>query len=48
MAMRMKLTDAALKYASALANGYSDPTTLHEVYTIPRPKIRSTNSSAIN
>ena len=23
------LTDAALKYASALANGYSDPTKLH-------------------
>ena len=33
------LADAALKYASALANGYSDPTKLHEVYTIPRPKI---------
>lgn len=32
------LVDAALKYASALANGYSDPTKLHEVYTIPRPK----------
>jgi murein L,D-transpeptidase YcbB/YkuD len=30
------LTQAALKYASALANGYSDPTQLHEVYTIPR------------
>lgn len=29
------LTKAALKYASALANGYSDPTKLHEVYTIP-------------
>ena len=29
------LTEAALKYASALANGYSDPTKLHEVYTIP-------------
>ena len=29
------LTQAALKYASALANGYSDPTKLHEVYTIP-------------
>ena len=26
---------AALKYASALANGYSDPNKLHEVYTIP-------------
>src|SRR3954471_10340012 len=31
------LVSAALKYASALANGYSDPTKLHEVYTIPRP-----------
>ena len=30
------LTAAALRYASALANGYSDPTQLHEVYTIPR------------
>jgi len=33
------LTDAALKYASALANGYADPTQLHEVYTIPHPKV---------
>jgi murein L,D-transpeptidase YcbB/YkuD len=33
------LTAAALKYASALANGYSDPTQLHEVYTIPHPKV---------
>ena len=33
------LTDAALKYASALANGYSDPGQLHEVYTIPRSRI---------
>jgi murein L,D-transpeptidase YcbB/YkuD len=32
------LVDAGLKYASALANGYSDPTKLHEVYTIPTPK----------
>jgi murein L,D-transpeptidase YcbB/YkuD len=32
------LASAALKYASALANGYSDPTKLHEVYTIPRSK----------
>ena len=32
------LVEAALKYASALANGYSDPTKLHEVYTIPRAK----------
>jgi murein L,D-transpeptidase YcbB/YkuD len=29
------LTQAALKYASALANGYADPAKLHEVYTIP-------------
>jgi murein L,D-transpeptidase YcbB/YkuD len=29
------LTEAALKYASALANGYADPAKLHEVYTIP-------------
>ena len=33
------LTDAAMKYASALANGYSDPSQLHEVYTIPHPKV---------
>ena len=32
------LVQAGLKYASALANGYADPTKLHEVYTIPRPK----------
>jgi murein L,D-transpeptidase YcbB/YkuD len=32
------LVSAALKYASALANGYSDPTKLYEVYTIPRAK----------
>ena len=30
------LAQAALRYASALANGYSDPKNLHEVYTIPR------------
>jgi murein L,D-transpeptidase YcbB/YkuD len=30
------LAQAALKYASALANGYSDPNKLFEVYTIPR------------
>ena len=33
------LTQAALKYASALANGYTDPNKLHEVYTIPRAKV---------
>ena len=32
------LVQAALKYASALSDGYSDPTQLHEVYTIPHPK----------
>jgi murein L,D-transpeptidase YcbB/YkuD len=32
------LVAAALKYASALADGYSDPEKLHEVYTIPRSK----------
>ena len=31
-----ELTQAALKYAAALANGYSDPKKLFEVYTIPR------------
>ena len=30
------LTQAALKYASALANGYANPNKLHDVYTIPR------------
>ncbi len=33
------LTQAALKYASALANGYADPTQLHEVYTIPQEHV---------
>ena len=31
------LTDAALRYAQALSHGYSDPTKLYPVYTIPRP-----------
>jgi L,D-transpeptidase YcbB len=31
------LTQAALKYAEALARGYSDPTKMFEVYTLPRP-----------
>ena len=31
------LTQAALKYAQALAHGYSDPTKIYPVYTIPRP-----------
>jgi murein L,D-transpeptidase YcbB/YkuD len=33
------LTQAALRYASALANGYADPVKLHDVYTIARPKV---------
>lgn len=33
------LTKAALDYASALARGRVDPTSLHEVYTLPRPKL---------
>jgi len=32
------LTGAALKYASALAQGYADPKKISAVYTIPRPK----------
>ena len=33
-----QLVQAALKYANALANGYSDPKKLFEVYEIPRPE----------
>jgi murein L,D-transpeptidase YcbB/YkuD len=32
------LTRAALRYASALARGYSDPGKISAIYTIPRPK----------
>jgi murein L,D-transpeptidase YcbB/YkuD len=32
------LTKAALKYAEALAHGYSDPRKVNAVYTIPRPR----------
>ena len=32
------LTQAALRYADALARGYSDPARIFPVYTIPRPK----------
>jgi murein L,D-transpeptidase YcbB/YkuD len=31
------LTQAALRYAEALAHGYADPTKISDVYTIPRP-----------
>lgn len=33
------LTRSALRYAGALAKGASDPTKLHEIYTIPRPRV---------
>ena len=32
-------TKAALDYAGALAQGRVDPASLHEVYTLPRPKV---------
>ena len=32
------LTKSALKYAAALAQGYSDPKKVAEIYTVPRPK----------
>jgi murein L,D-transpeptidase YcbB/YkuD len=32
------LTTAAIRYASALAQGYADPTKISAVYTIPRPR----------
>ena len=31
------LTDAALRYAAALAHGYADPRKINALYTIPRP-----------
>lgn len=33
------LSQSALRYASALAKGASDPTKLHAIYTIPQPRI---------
>lgn len=33
------LTAAALRYASALAQGYSDPKKLSGIYSVPRPKV---------
>jgi murein L,D-transpeptidase YcbB/YkuD len=33
------LTKAALGYAKALARGYADPAALHQVYTLPGPKV---------
>ena len=32
------LTQSALRYASALAQGAADPAKLHEIYTLPRPQ----------
>lgn len=32
------LTGTALRYATALASGASDPTKLNEIYTLPRPR----------
>ncbi|MGF7153574.1 L,D-transpeptidase family protein [Novosphingobium gossypii] len=32
------LTQSALRYASALARGATDPTKLYDVYTVPRPR----------
>ena len=34
----LALTSAALRYADALARGYSDPKKLNSIYTVPRPK----------
>jgi len=33
------LTKSALRYAAAVAQGVSDPTKLHAIYTVPRPKL---------
>ncbi|HET7577202.1 MAG TPA: L,D-transpeptidase family protein [Sphingomicrobium sp.] len=33
------LTDAALRYAGALARGYTDPAKISDIYTIPRPRV---------
>ncbi len=33
------LTQSALRYAGALAKGASDPKKLHEIYTIPQPRV---------
>lgn len=32
------LTQSALRYATAVAQGASDPTKLYEIYTVPRPR----------
>lgn len=33
-----QLTQSALRYASALARGATDPTKLYDIYTVPRPR----------
>lgn len=35
------ITKQALAYASALAHGATDPTKLYDVYTVPRPRVRT-------
>lgn len=34
-----EMTEVALRYAGALAQGASDPTKLYDVYTVPRPRV---------
>ena len=41
------LTKAALRYASALAQGYADPKRISAVYTIPRPKAELAKGLAV-
>jgi len=38
-ARELALTKAALSYASALAQGYSDPKKVSAIYSLPRPKV---------
>ena len=38
-ARELALTKAALSYASALAQGYSDPKEVSAIYSLPRPKV---------
>jgi len=40
------LTSAALRYASALARGYTDPAKINSIYTIPRPDPKVTDGLA--
>ncbi len=38
-AREMALTSAALRFADALARGFGNPSTLHDIYTLARPKV---------